>query len=224
MQTPSKLALSFVHTKIVQYGQKRMDFRYMIYGLDKIPQDRKVYITRMNNFETLNIFFKQTLRLENVLFGDVWVCSGQSNMEWPLGEILNAEEEIEKMSDYPNIKMFMLDFMFSDQPQDDLLKDQNFGWESTSNSDAVREFSAVCLLTARFMADTLGKDKVFGLIESSWGGTVIEAWSTPKGLDNCQIENSNDEEPQLANSVIYNAMIHPLLKMSIYGVLWYQGT
>ena len=39
MQTPSKLALSFVHTKIVQYGQKRMDFRYMIYGLDKIPQD-----------------------------------------------------------------------------------------------------------------------------------------------------------------------------------------
>ena len=40
MQTPSKLALSFVHTKIVQYGQKRMDFRYMIYGLDKIPQDQ----------------------------------------------------------------------------------------------------------------------------------------------------------------------------------------
>ena len=158
------------------------------------------------------------------MFGDVWVCSGQSNMEWPLGEILNAEEEIEKMSDYPNIKMFMLDFMFSDQPQDDLLKDQNFGWESTSNSDAVREFSAVCLLTARYMADTLGNDKVFGLIESSWGGTVIEAWSTPKGLDNCQIENSNDEEPQLANSVIYNAMIHPLLKMSIYGVLWCQGT
>ena len=39
MHTPSKLALSFVHTKIVQYGQKRMDFRYMIYGLDKIPQD-----------------------------------------------------------------------------------------------------------------------------------------------------------------------------------------
>ena len=41
MQTPSKLALSFVHTKIVQYGQKRMDFRYMIYGLDKIPQDHQ---------------------------------------------------------------------------------------------------------------------------------------------------------------------------------------
>ena len=43
MQTPSKLALSFIHTKIVQYGQKRMDFRYMIYGLDKIPQDLKNY-------------------------------------------------------------------------------------------------------------------------------------------------------------------------------------
>ena len=43
MQTPSKLALSFVHTKIVQYGQKRMDFRYMIYGLDKIPQDPFTY-------------------------------------------------------------------------------------------------------------------------------------------------------------------------------------
>ena len=44
MHTPSKLALSFVHTKIVQYGQKRMDFRYMIYGLDKIPQDQQQQI------------------------------------------------------------------------------------------------------------------------------------------------------------------------------------
>ena len=60
MQTPSKLALSFVHTKIVQYGQKRMDFRYMIYGLDKIPQDPKL--------EVQNIFVMLVMDMLNGKF------------------------------------------------------------------------------------------------------------------------------------------------------------
>ena len=106
------------------------------------------------------------------MFGDVWVCSGQSNMEWRMSGILNADEEIAKSAEYRNIKLFRTDHMTASDPQNDLQTDPPIEWEPTSNANAVRQFSAVCLLTARYMADALGKDKVFGLIESNWGGTV----------------------------------------------------
>ena len=62
------------------------------------------------------------------------------------------------------------------------------------------------------------------MIQSSWGGTRIEPWLTPEGLETCEIENNIDEEyPQQSNSYLYNAMIHPLVRTSIYGALWYQG-
>ena len=64
----------------------------------------------------------------------------------------------------------------------------------------------------------------FGLIDSTWGGTRIEAWSPQQSLANCQIEDfANPNRPQDSNSHLYNAMIHPLTKLAIKGVLWYQG-
>ena len=158
------------------------------------------------------------------MFGDVWVCSGQSNMEWRMSGILNADEEVAKSAEYPNIKLFRTNHMTASDPQNDLQTDPLIVWEPTSNANAVRQFSAVCLLTARYMADALGKDKVFGLIESNWGGTRIEAWSPKEGLDNCNVEPNEDENnPSRSNSYLYNAMIHPLVRTSIYGALWYQG-
>ena len=66
--------------------------------------------------------------------------------------------------------------------------------------------------------------KTFGLIETNWGGTRVEAWSTKEGLDFCGIEPYIDEAyPANSNSYLYNAMIYPLINLSIYGALWYQG-
>ena len=67
--------------------------------------------------------------------------------------------------------------------------------------------------------------QVFGLIESNWGGTIVEAWMPQEPLDLCGIEphDNGDESNPNRNSVLYNAMIHPLIRLSIKGALWYQG-
>ena len=100
------------------------------------------------------------LSLNNIRFGDVWVCSGQSNMVFRMGGIFNVVEELEKMTEYPNIRMFKLALMTASNPQDDLKETEFETWARSDDSTSVSQFSAVCLLTARYMADVLGKDKV----------------------------------------------------------------
>merc|ERR1712209_58375 len=99
--------------------------------------------------------------------------------------------------------------MTSESPQEDLLDEDWNVWAKSSQSNYVSSFSAVCLLTARYMADQMGKDKVFGLIESNWGGTIIEAWMPQEPLDLCEIDPNDNGDPNNANrnSVLYNAMI-----------------
>ena len=98
--------------------------------------------------------------LEDVIYGDVWVCSGQSNMQWNMGGIFNATEEIAAMEEYPNIRMYFVKLMTSNTPQDDLMAEDWTAWEKTTSTNSLKQFSAVCLLTARYMADAMGKDKV----------------------------------------------------------------
>ena len=81
-------------------------------------------------------------------------------MRWNMGDIFNADEEIAAMAEYPNMRMYVVKLMTSDTPQDDLVAEQWTEWAKTSESNMVKSFSAVCLLTARYMADTMGKDKV----------------------------------------------------------------
>ena len=102
--------------------------------------------------------------MEDVIYGDVWVCSGQSNMQFRMGGIFNATEEIAAMEEYPNIRMYFVKLMTSNTPQDDLMAEQWTAWEKTTSKPMVNQFSAVCLLTARYMADAMGKDKVIRII------------------------------------------------------------
>ena len=79
-----------------------------------------------------------------------------------MGGIFNSAEEILKLSEYPNLKMFRVKMMSASEPQNDLM-DFEDGWEkwaSVNETLYVRRFSAVCLLTAKYMADILGKSKV----------------------------------------------------------------
>ena len=98
--------------------------------------------------------------LEDVIYGDVWVCSGQSNMQRSMNSIFNASEEIAAMEEYPNIRMYFVKLMTSNTPQDDMMAEEWTDWEKTTSTNRVKQFSAVCLLTARYMADAMGKDKV----------------------------------------------------------------
>ena len=166
-----------------------------------------------------------TTNLE-IIYGDVWFCSGQSNMEWKMASIFNSTEEIAASADYTNIRMYHVGRATADTPQDDINAPEDWdGWYSAADSEKLTYFSAICFLYARYMTDQLGdSNKVFGLIESDWGGTRIEPWMSPESLETCNVPDNIDvDEPYNSNSYLYNAMIYPFLRHTIYGALWYQG-
>ncbi|MBZ4192396.1 sialate O-acetylesterase [Niabella beijingensis] len=121
-----------------------------------------------------------TITLENVLVGDVWLCSGQSNMEMPLagwGKILNYEEEISN-ADHPSIRLLQATHVTANQPQKEL-EVRNNGWDICTPA-TVAEFSSVAYFFAREIYE---KTKIpIGLIHSSWGGTIAEAWTSYETL------------------------------------------
>lgn len=122
----------------------------------------------------------ELLVLNNVLIGDVWICSGQSNMEMPLagwGKILNSEKEIAEAK-YPNIRLLQADHITSNFPINDA-KVANGGWQECSPK-YVAEFSSTAYFFAR---EVYEKTKIpIGLIHTSWGGTIAEAWTSAESL------------------------------------------
>jgi sialate O-acetylesterase len=118
--------------------------------------------------------------LKNILIGEVWLCSGQSNMEMPLegwGKINNFKEEI-AAADYPEIRIIQAEHVDTATEQEDL-KVQNGGWQVCSPA-TISNFSS----TAYFFARKVYKEKhiPIGLIHSSWGGTIVEAWTSAGAL------------------------------------------
>ena len=147
-------------------------------------------------------------------------------MHWTMSGIFNATEEVANSAGYTNIRMFAVDEQLSDMEEDDLIEGHWDGWYTPDDSAKLKQFSAVCFLFARSMTDRLspaGETKrVFGLIDSNWGGTRIEAWMSQDALDACNIAPNNDGSKN-SNSVLWNAMVYPFLRHNIYGGLWYQG-
>ncbi|PWB25660.1 sialate O-acetylesterase [Flavobacterium sp. HTF] len=118
--------------------------------------------------------------LQNILIGEVWLCSGQSNMEMPLegwGKIDHYKEEIAN-ADFPQIRLLQAEHIESTLPLN-TLKVQHDGWNICSPK-TIADFSA----TAYFFARKIYKEKKIpiGLIHSSWGGTLIEAWTSSGAL------------------------------------------
>jgi len=128
----------------------------------------------------------ETITLDDVLFGDVWVCSGQSNMEFALRQMFNASIEIENAYKYPKIRLFTASAEQSYVPQEELLSIA-LQWSVASNSTvASGANSAVCWLYGRMVHEELG-GRPIGLVHASWGGTSIECWSPPEALKECNI-------------------------------------
>jgi len=163
---------------------------------------------------------EEELSLKNVIFGDVWICSGQSNMVFTMNGIFNKTDEIAAAAVYTDIRLAVIERVTSEVEQEDV--GTSTTWTDPSNARALGGFSAVCFFYAMNVYDELGVP--LGLIDSAWGGTRVEAWSNQDALDSCDIEdNVMPNHPQNSNSYLWNAMIHPLRKMTVRGFLWYQG-
>lgn len=122
----------------------------------------------------LTITGSNTLTFNNVLVGDVWICSGQSNMEWPLVNSTNATEAIAQ-ANYPEIRLFTVQKNTATSP----LEDVKGRWVVTT-PDQVGQFSAVGYFFGRELYQHLKKP--IGLIHTSWGGTPAEAWTSRAAL------------------------------------------
>jgi sialate O-acetylesterase len=128
-----------------------------------------------------------TITLHDVLFGDVWICSGQSNMQLTVNMIYNGSEEIANAGNYPKIRVFTTALVPSASPIEELLG-INLNWsvaspESIGGPDWVY-MSAVCWLYGRMIHQALG-GRPMGLIATTWGGTPIEVWMPTKALQDC---------------------------------------
>lgn len=117
----------------------------------------------------------QKIKLTNILFGDVWVCSGQSNMEWPVSAAANPKEEI-AAANYPKIRLFTVTNRIATEPKTDLEEGE---WV-TCSPETITGFSAVGYFFGRDLHQSL--DIPIGLISSNWGGTVVETWISKDGL------------------------------------------
>merc|ERR1712123_177173 len=170
----------------------------------------------------------EVISISSVLFGDVWICSGQSNMEQNMGNIMNSTEEIAASTKYDQIRYMVVANTVSADVDDDADIQVQVPW-SDSASPNLKSMSAVCYLFARNIQNMMqseGDDLVpMGMVDSDWGGTRIEAWSSQNALDACNVPQEECNEDQQANcqSRLWNAMINPLKRTAVKGFLWYQG-
>lgn len=161
--------------------------------------------------------------LKDVLVGDVWVCSGQSNMEWSVAASTNSKEEIGN-ANFPNIRLFDVKKTPKIDPTDDVELDAP--WLACT-SESIPRFSAVGYFFGRKLHQEL--DIPIGLISTNWGGTRIEPWTPPVGFEAVEAvkkipesinrENFNHGTP----TTLYNGMVHGLVPFGIKGAIWYQG-
>src|SRR5271166_399530 len=125
---------------------------------------------------TLTLKGKNTLTRKDVYVGEVWVCSGQSNMEWPVAATDGAAQAAQNSTN-PKIRLFTVPHRVSDKPQTDI---PNARWLACGPA-TVPGFSAVGYFFGRDLQKALNVP--VGLIHSSWGGTVAEAWASREALE-----------------------------------------
>jgi sialate O-acetylesterase len=123
----------------------------------------------------LRIKATNTIVLDDILVGDVWVASGQSNMEFPMTGLVNPQAEI-AAAQYPKIRLFLVKHKPADYPLENI---ESKGWAACT-PETVADSSAVAYFFARHLQQKLGVP--IGLIESSWGGTAAESWTSLHAL------------------------------------------
>lgn len=181
-----------------------------------------------------------SLLFDNVLTGEVWLCSGQSNMRWTVEKSMDADAEV-AAADYPGIRLFQVELGAASVPLGNLR-----GQWVVCSPETVGGFSGAGYFFGRDLF--LARSEPVGLINSTWGGTPVQAWIPEEALRSkaetrgeLSALDEYDQTPreerardgrgdwiygakyQKAPSRLYNAMIYPLIPFPIKGVLWCQG-
>jgi sialate O-acetylesterase len=191
---------------------------------------------------SLDVQGQNLVTIPDVMVGEVWLCSGQSNMEFPLAKALGAETEIARAD--PRLRQFLV----MQTPASAPASDCKGSWQSATPATTGR-FTAVGYYFGRDLEDKLNEP--VALINSSVGNTAIEAWMSADALAQDpdlkagaahQLEKARTAslpppdaqasvpapppapgKPKKLPSYLFNGMIHPLIPFTIRGVVWYQG-
>jgi sialate O-acetylesterase len=189
----------------------------------------------------MTIAGKTSTRLEQILFGEVWIASGQSNMEMPLIKVSDAYTGIKdagkevSQANYPEIRLFQVGNFSSKEPLDDVqpgtamygIPPAPCEWRACE-PETIPTFASTAYFFGRELYRELGVP--IGIIDASWGGTSAETWTPASGLKalgfTAQLEQAAalpQKSDQKIPTRLFNGMIHPLRKVQIKGVVWYQG-
>ncbi|GIW86243.1 MAG: 9-O-acetylesterase [Isosphaeraceae bacterium] len=185
----------------------------------------------------LKIRGQNELELEDVWVGEVWICSGQSNMQWPVN--LADDPDLEKMTaNYPQIRLLTVPNVGTQEPQEDFR-----GQWQVCSPETVGSFSAIGYFFGRLIHQATGMP--VGLINNAWGGSACEAWIRRDLLEQdeqykplldrwAELEKRAAATPEDRNlqaqmkgnarpGNIYNGALKPTIGFGIRGVIWYQG-
>src|SRR5690606_11929897 len=180
----------------------------------------------------LTIKGKNTITVQDVLVGDVWLLGGQSNMEWPLSQT-NGGEDSMKNANYPQIRLFEVGRNVSIFPIDDVSEAK---WNLTT-PETIANFSAIGYYFGKRIHQDLNVP--IGLLDINWGGTVSEAWTSSEALlghqdfkdriasyqknGEADFNNAENKGPNAWPASLYHGMLEPVIPFAIKGALWYQG-
>jgi sialate O-acetylesterase len=181
----------------------------------------KIKTSKAGGPYTLTLMGSNRIELQNVLLGEVWICSGQSNMEWSVNLGVKDGESEAANAIHKNMRFFQVPKIGAETPQQDF----KASW-SVCTPSTMRSFSAVGYFFGRELMQ--GLNVPVGLIMAAWGGTPAEVWIEKVCVekDPTLYENRIVEEYEWGPSapgIAWNSMINPLIPYSIAGAIWYQG-
>ncbi|MCG8578960.1 MAG: sialate O-acetylesterase [Bacteroidales bacterium] len=169
---------------------------------------------------------KEKIVIKDVVVGEVWLCSGQSNMYQPLGgyngqPTFGATDALKKANNI-QLRLFHVNKKGSAHPLDTLKAFK--GW-SIASAESILDYSAIAYFFGQQLQEVL--DVPVGMIHTSWGGSRVQAWMSNSCISKYQQVNLEGKNLQKNTNhtptLLYNAMIHPLIPFAIRGALWYQG-
>lgn len=189
----------------------------------------KIEVQTNNNKEPQSIKLqskKSVIKLENILFGEVWLCSGQSNMSQSLkgytGQPTFGSNMAISKSNNSNLRIFTVNRAASKTPLKEI--DEYLTWQQAA-PDNVAGFSAIAYFFGQQLQEIL--DVPVGMIHTSWGGSSVQAWMSKEVMSNyidVNLENRDlSKRTNQIPTVLFNAMINPVIPYTIKGALWYQG-
>jgi sialate O-acetylesterase len=200
--------------------------------------DNKNYTDKINNLGKWKVRIKtpvaggpyaitinsggQQIALTDVLIGEVWLCSGQSNMEWSFYNGARFIKEEFATCYNNNLRFYHVPRFAAQYPQEDI----KTNWQ-VCDSNSIKAFSAVAYFFGKRLQQQLNVP--IGLINASWGGTPAETWANANSVYSDATLKAAAEKMQevpwgpVAPGYLYNGMLYPVTSFSIAGAIWYQG-